>query len=153
MTIIGAACAGLVHGCEQLAQDFGVAPYFIAVVLASAATSVPDTIISVRDAFDGDYDDAVANALGSNIFDVCFASDSPFSSTSAFGDITMDPVTIGHVAELRGMLLVLTVLTFAVLISAKGLRIIHAFIFLAFYVFFTMYVLGRANDWAWTFDC
>ena len=153
MTIIGAACAGLVHGCEQLAQDFGVAPYFIAVVLASAATSVPDTIISVRDAFDGDYDDAVANALGSNIFDVCFALGFPlFVYSLAFGDITMDPETIGHVAELRGMLLVLTVLTFAVLISAKGLRIIHACIFLAFYVFFTMYVLGRANDWAWTFE-
>ena len=73
MVTIGIACAGLVGACEQLALGMGIAPFFIAVILASAATSVPDTIISVRDAFDGEYDDAVANALGSNIFDVCFA--------------------------------------------------------------------------------
>ena len=73
MVVIGSACIGLVHACEELAGVMGLAPYFIAVVLASAATSVPDTIISYRDAMNGEFDDAVANALGSNIFDVCFA--------------------------------------------------------------------------------
>ena len=46
---------------------------FVAVILASAATSVPDTVISVRDAKQGNYNDAISNALGSNIFDICFA--------------------------------------------------------------------------------
>ena len=73
MGIIGSACVLLINACETIAQGMGIAPYFIAVILASAATSLPDTILSYKDAIKGDYDDAIANALGSNIFDVCFA--------------------------------------------------------------------------------
>lgn len=151
MLVIGAACAGLVNSCEILATDLGIAPYFIAVILASAATSVPDTIISVRDAFEGEYDDAVANALGSNIFDVCFALGFPlFVYTLAYGDITMNLETIKHVAELRGMLLLLTIATFIVFLVSKTLKIIHGLILISFYVFFTLYVIGRAYEHEWT---
>jgi len=151
MIIIGVACAGLVSSCEQLALNLGVAPYFIAVILASAATSVPDTIISVRDAFDGEYDDAVANALGSNIFDVCFALGMPlFVYTLAYGEITMTKETVVHVAELRGMLLSLTVATFLVFLTAKSLKVVHGIILISFYALFTMYVVGRAYGHEWT---
>lgn len=151
MVIIGLACAGLVDSCEKLAEGLGVAPYFIAVILASAATSVPDTIISVRDAFDGEYDDAVANALGSNIFDVCFALGLPlFIYTLAYGDITMNAETIVHVAELRGMLLVLTIATFLVFLGSRTLKMIHGLLLFVFYVVFTFYVVGRAYSHEWT---
>lgn len=151
MLVIGAACAGLVDSCEHLAEGLGIAPYFIAVILASAATSVPDTIISVRDAFDGEYDDAVANALGSNIFDVCFALGLPlFIYTLAYGEITMNAATITHIAELRGMLLVLTVATFLVFLLSKTLKMVHGFLLIAFYVLFTFYVIGRAYSYEWT---
>ena len=46
---------------------------FISVLLAAAATSIPDTMISVRDARKGNHDDSISNALGSNIFDISFA--------------------------------------------------------------------------------
>lgn len=151
MVIIGLACAGLVDSCEVLAHDLGVAPYFIAVILASAATSVPDTIISVRDAFDGDYDDAVANALGSNIFDICFALGFPlFVYTLYFGDIVMSQETVFHIAELRGMLLIMTIATFIVFITAKSLKSIHAFILVLFYIVFTVFVVSRANNYEWS---
>ena len=87
--VIGGACLLLVKACEWLGtgseahptytfmgQEYtglGLPPLFVAVIFASMATSVPDTIISVRDAKKGEADDAVANALGSNIFDICFA--------------------------------------------------------------------------------
>ena len=74
MGIIGSACVLLISACETIAEEMGIAPYFIAVILASAATSLPDTILSYRDALKGEYDDAISsNALGSNIFDICFA--------------------------------------------------------------------------------
>ena len=79
MLVIGLACIVLIHSCELLSAEMGIAPYFIAVVLASAATSVPDTILSYRDAVAGQYDDAVANALGSNIFDICLLWGSRYS--------------------------------------------------------------------------
>ena len=46
MGIIGSACVLLINACETIAQGMGVAPYFIAVNQASAATSLPDTILS-----------------------------------------------------------------------------------------------------------
>lgn len=151
MFIIGIACAGLVDACENLANSLGIAPYFIAVILASAATSVPDTIISIRDAFDGDYDDAVANALGSNIFDICFALGFPlFIYTIFLGDITLSQSSVTHIAELRGALLFLTLATFLVFISSKYLNITHAIVLIFFYVLFTVFVIGRANNYEWT---
>ena len=90
MLVIGLACIVLIHSCELLSKEMGIAPYFIAVVLASAATSVPDTILSYRDAIAGQYDDAVANALGSNIFDICFALGFPLFAFTLFnGPIIM----------------------------------------------------------------
>ena len=53
MGIIGSACILLIHACETLAEGMGIAPYFIAVILAASATSLPDTILSYRDALKG----------------------------------------------------------------------------------------------------
>ena len=37
----------------------------VAIIIAAAATSVPDTILSVKDALKGNYNDAISNAFGS----------------------------------------------------------------------------------------
>src|SRR6056297_2179737 len=75
----------LVEGTELLGKDtysffgleglrgLGLPIIFISVLLAAAATSIPDTMISVRDARKGNHDDSISNALGSNIFDISFA--------------------------------------------------------------------------------
>jgi len=88
--IIAAACYVLAEAVMLSAKGFGVAPYFTAVILGAAASSVPDTYISYMDALKGDYDDAVANAIGSNIFDICFALGLPlFLYGLIYGDVDM----------------------------------------------------------------
>jgi cation:H+ antiporter len=72
LTIAG-ACYILSESVMLSAESLNIPPYFTAVILGAAATSVPDTILSYKDAMKGDYDDAVANAVGSNIFDICVA--------------------------------------------------------------------------------
>lgn len=151
MGIIAAACYLLVVSCERLGEALHIPIYFVAVILASAATSVPDTILSMKDAEAGNYDDAVANALGSNIFDVCFALGFPlFLFTLFFGSIQMSPETIGNVAELRILLFILTFAAFLIYIIPKRMGLKSAIMLLLIYLLFTLYILARATgaDWA-----
>jgi cation:H+ antiporter len=176
-TIIGLACWLLVKACEWLGtgsdshpsysflgQEYsglGLPPLFVAVIFASMATSVPDTIISVRDAKKGEADDAVANALGSNIFDICFALGFPlFLYTLIHGPIEMNPETVKQSGELRISLLILTLVAFFIyFVGARdrssgvpriSLHKPRAFMLLGIYVAFVAYVIGRGADATWT---
>lgn len=147
MLIIGGACLLLVKSCEWLGDELGIPIYFIAVILASAATSVPDTILSMKDAQKGNYDDAVSNALGSNIFDVCFALGFPlFLFTIFYGPIEMSPETVINVSELRILLFILTGLAFIIYIAKRKMGALSAVLLLTIYVAFTVYILGRSVD-------
>ncbi|MCH2194597.1 sodium:calcium antiporter [Kordia sp.] len=155
MLVIGAACLLLVKACEWLGDGIeyfgdgglGVPIYFIAVILASAATSVPDTILSMKDAKKGNYDDAVSNALGSNIFDVCFALGFPlFLFTIFYGPIAMSPDTVQNVAELRILLFIFTLIAFFIYIAKPKMGMVSAVLLLLIYVVFTVYIFGRSVD-------
>lgn len=150
MLVIGLACIVLIHSCELLSTEMGIAPYFIAVVLASAATSVPDTILSYRDAVAGQYDDAVANALGSNIFDICFALGFPLFVFTLFnGPIVMTAETVANVAELQASLVILTIIAFLIYYFNNGLKQIHAFLLLSLYVVFIGFIFAKAYQYDW----
>jgi Ca2+/Na+ antiporter len=149
--VIGAACYLLVFACEGLGEAMGVPIYFVAVVLAAAATSVPDTIISIRDGLKGNYDDAVANAIGSNIFDICFALGLPlFLYTLIYGPISMGASTVQNIGELRVLLLIVTFVGILIFFIGKGMGQGKAILLFLLYVVFLSYVLGRAveADWA-----
>lgn len=145
---IGLACFWLVEACESFGEAVGMPIYFVSVILASAATSVPDTIISYKDAMNGNYDDAVANALGSNIFDVCFALGLPLFLFTLFnGPISMMPETIENIGELRILLLILTIIVFFIFLLAKqGVNRKHSRILLLLYALFVVYVIGKGID-------
>ena len=78
--VIGFVCYFFVLACEWLGSEsynvpffgdfdgLGIAILFIAFIFAAVGSSFPDTIISYKDAQGGNYDDAVSNAYGSNIF-------------------------------------------------------------------------------------
>lgn len=90
VAVISVACYGLSWAVVTASEELAVPLYFTTVILAAAATSVPDTVISVRDAMKGDYDDAVANAVGSNIFDICVALGLPlFAYGLVYGDVNV----------------------------------------------------------------
>lgn len=147
MTVIGGACMLLVKSCEWLGDAMGVPIYFIAVVLASAATSVPDTILSMKDAKKGNYDDAVSNALGSNIFDVCFALGFPLFLFSIInGPIEMSASTVENISELRILLFILTLLAFIIYLANRKMGKTSAFLLLGIYVLFTVFILGKSMD-------
>lgn len=156
---IAFVCFILVLSCEWIGSDQYEIPYlgtfygldipimFVAVILASAASSVPDTIISMNDARKGNYDDAISNALGSNIFDICFALGFPlFLFTLIHGPIHMHQEIIEMSSELRMLLLILTILAVSIYVFSKRIRLLHAFFLLGLYGIFSIYVIGRGLE-------
>ncbi|MGK7397023.1 MAG: sodium:calcium antiporter [Candidatus Cyclobacteriaceae bacterium M3_2C_046] len=152
---IAAVCLLLVQACEWLGSSsyeipflgsfkgLGIPIMFVAVILAAMASSIPDTIISMKDARKGNYDDAVSNALGSNIFDICFAMGFPlFIYTLLNGPIHMTPEIIDMSSELRMLLLILTILTILIYVWGEKLGKVKAFLLLGLYLVFTLYVVG-----------
>lgn len=144
--VIAAACLLLVFSIEQMGHYYDVPIMFLAIILASAASSVPDTILSMRDAKKGNYDDAVSNALGSNIFDISFALGLPlFLYTIIYSPIEMSPEIIMQSGELRMFLLILTVVAFVIYISTKKLGIGSALSLISIYIVFLLYIIGRSE--------
>lgn len=149
-TFIAFACFLLVEGCEIFGAALGIHGYFVAVILAAGASSVPDTILSIKDAKKGNYDDAVSNALGSNIFDICFALGLPlFLYTLINGPIEMNATDLTNTTELRILLLLLTIAVFFIFYFGRGLGKIKSTVLLGLYAFFTVYVIARAYEQPW----
>jgi cation:H+ antiporter len=60
----------LVRGAVGLARSFQVTPAVIGLTVVAAGTSMPELVVSVIAAFQGSPDIAVANVVGSNIFNI-----------------------------------------------------------------------------------
>lgn len=147
---IGIACYWLVEACEQFGNAIGMPVYFVSVILASAATSVPDTIISWKDAMKGNYDDAVANALGSNIFDICFALGLPlFLFTIINGPIIINGETLENIGQLRVLLLIITIVAFFVYLLPKAIKKSHGYFLISLYALFVLYIVCKGMDSEW----
>ena len=114
----------------------------ISVIIAAAATSVPDTIISIKDAKKGNYNDAISNAIGSNIFDICIALGLPILLYSLiYGPIVMSPEVFTFSISILIVLFILTVITFMVFVIGENMGVLKASILCSMYLFFIIYVV------------
>lgn len=168
--LVAVACWILAEAVMLSADALDVAPYFTAVILGAAASSVPDTIISYKDALKGDYDDAVANAIGSNIFDICFALGFPlFLYGLIKGDVIMASAEEGgssaddaddgvaEVQSLRMMLIVASVIILCLFLMTGTSKdeqgrplhhvgVVQAAALLLIYVIWTTMIILQAAD-------
>lgn len=157
--LMGVACHWLVESCIWLGSStyyflgvefhgLNLPIYFLSVIIASAATSLPDTILSLKDAKKGNYNDAISNALGSNIFDICFALGFPlFIFTVVNGPLTLSAKVIEEVSELRILLLILTIVSFFIFYIGRKFGLIKSMMLLVMYLFFVLYILGDTLGW------
>lgn len=128
-------------------EGLGIPLIFVAVILSAAASSLPDTIISVLDAKKGYYDDAISNALGSNIFDISFAIGLPLLLyTLLYNPIEMNSETILIGTEIWAFLFIITLCAFLIFFTGKYLNRKKAFLLIGLYVLFMIFVIGKNYD-------
>lgn len=126
--VIGAACYCLSWSVIELARWWDVPAFMTAVIFGAAATSVPDTMLSLKDALNGEYDDAVANAIGSNIFDITICLGLPLLCYGlVYGDVTVSSAagSEANVQILRIGLVVVSTLVVGMFLISKELKTRH----------------------------
>jgi len=144
--VIALACAGLVEGCKGVSDSFGINPLFVALILVAAASSVPDTIISMRDAKKGNHDDALSNVLGSNIFDITISMGLPLA---IFLFVTNQKIEFAEAGltliDIRIMLLIITIITIGIFYFSKTMTTKSVIALGILYSFFIAYGIGAAD--------
>ncbi len=79
MLVMGAASHLLVESSIGLGDLLGIDAVIMAFIVIAAGTSAPDTALSVLSAMKGNYDAAVSNVFGSNIFDILICLSVPIA--------------------------------------------------------------------------
>ena len=150
--VIGVACGGVVFAVEGAAHQLDIPIYFTAVILAAAATSVPDTVLSVKDALKGEYDDAVANAVGSNIFDITVCLGLPLAIYGFVnGNIALSGSASGDdVQLLRFVLIIVSVLILTIFLIGRSVGKFKAVLLFSLYFMWTAFIVGSAQKAEWT---
>ena len=143
VTIVGVACYVLVESCVAIGERLGWSLAILGLLVAASATSIPDTLLSLRDAWRGQPDDGISNALGSNIFDLCVALGLPlliYSLTTS--PIQLDPATVDSLTAIWLAMIGLTLLAIAAMISGKRLKGIQIGAMMAGYLTFLGLVIS-----------
>lgn len=145
--VLAAACHVLAESVVMASNALSVPVYITSVVLAAAATSIPDTILSVKDAQKGNYDDAVSNAVGSNIFDITVCTGLPvLLYTVIYGSITMSisEALADQVQLLRIVLFGVSVAVLALFLYGRRIGPEKAFIMLTLYAGWVGWIIYTA---------
>jgi cation:H+ antiporter len=150
VAVIGISCHFLVEACYGIGDALQVKAYFIAVILSAAATSVPDTIISINDARKGKYEDALSNALGSNVFDICIGLGVPAFLWCLFNGETIEIATTGQgaVPNLLVFLLFSTMMVIGTFLIHTTVGLAKGILLLIIYASFVIYIIGQAYNLA-----
>ena len=86
---IGIATHYAVVLCNNIGIAFNINPIIMGQVIVAAGTSVPDAIGSVIVAKEGEADMAIANIIGSNIFDILLGNGLPFLLKSIIDNVNI----------------------------------------------------------------
>ena len=141
------ACYWLVNVTHAAAEQLEIPIFFVAVILAAAASSVPDTFLSVAAARKGNDDGAVSNAFGSNIFDICICLTIPLLIASWMNGwqpirLTQNGVPMPGIAELRILLCVLSTATLGIMWHKQQLTRKKAFALFGLYGLFVSFAIA-----------
>ncbi|MCP4504124.1 MAG: calcium/sodium antiporter [Deltaproteobacteria bacterium] len=139
VVVIGGICFLLVEAALALAAAMGIPPLVVALTILAGGTSVPDMISSIVVARQGRGDMAVANAIGSNIFDILICLGVPWLLTLA---VLGNEVHVDTAGLSSSVIILLATVALLLVFSLSGRvlsRVEGAFLLLA-YVAYAIYI-------------
>jgi cation:H+ antiporter len=134
LATIGFASHIMVAGTINVAEAIGIDGNILALVIIAAGTSIPDAMVSIAAARRGYADLAVANAVGSNTFDILVGLGAPLASRPS---TSIDPTVWPSVPFLLGSL----VLTYSVILAGYKVTRRRGYVFLSIYAGYILFVV------------
>jgi len=156
--IIGIVCYFLVLACEWLGSEtyflplfgeltgLGIPLLFVALIFSAIGSSFPDSIISYKDAQRGNYDDAISNVYGSNIFNLCVALGGPlFVYTLYNGTIVLTDELVLLISSISYWFLGLNIISILTYIYGEGVNRARSYFLIFLYLVFVLFVFYSAS--------
>ena len=131
----------LVEATILFSAGIGIPPVIVALTLLAAGTSAPDLISSVDVARGGRGGMAVANAVGSNTFDLLVGLALPWTIALALQGLDVVHVGTENLWISIGILVATTLILFGFLETERGLTRREGAILLLIYAMFVLYTL------------
>ena len=140
LALIALAIQQFVGAVDSLGETFGVPEFISGVLIIAAATSLPDTLISVRAAREGRGITSLANVLGSNIFNLLVAIP---VGVFIVGGV---PIDFAVAAPMMGLLTVATMLLFVTLRTELSLTPPESYLLIAAYAVFVVWMIAETLE-------
>ena len=140
LALIAGAVEGLVVAAKGFGTLFGTPNFVWGLTVIAAGTSLPDALVSVRAAKNGEGVTSLANVLGSNVFDLLVAVPAGIlvAGTTA--------VNFAVAVPMMGFLTVATVVVFAFLRTELSLSTNESYALLGFYGLFVLWMVLETMD-------
>lgn len=142
--LISIGLAGLIIGGKlvvdnsiDIATDLGVSQKIIGLTIIAAGTSLPELVTSIVAALKKNSDLAIGNVIGSNIFNILLI----LSISSLINPVSFNPNFNQDIIILFGGTIFLILAMFTG--KRKKLDRWEAFILLAFYLIYTVYIVSK----------
>ncbi len=124
----------VVESASSIATALGVTERMIALTIISLGTSLPELVTSVTATRKGEYDIAIGNVVGSNIFNICMVTGVPVALLGGISNYTTSIVDVL-------VMIAASVLLFAFSFKDKKIGKREGLIFLTIFVCYYSYVV------------
>ena len=137
LLLILVSVEAMVSAIESLGNTFGIPEFLAGLTIIAAATSLPDTLVSVRSARDDNSATSLGNVLGSNTFDLLVVIPVGVLIVGAV------PVNFSTAVPMFAVLTLATVLLFGTLRTDLSLTTLEAYSLLVTYGLFVAWVVAE----------
>lgn len=127
-----------VDSSSWMARATGIPSFIVGATIVSFATTLPELLVSVQASLKGNVDIAIGNAVGSTICNIGLISALAFMSMTI--DIKKKPYMI------KGMIMILSTITFSLLALDNVLTKAESLILIAFLAYFIYYNIKSIRE-------